>query len=131
MLTYMFYLNEEGIRIPSMSPSDIEVFSCEILNRIRNKTYYTIFSKILINIHENMTEVKTGRGRAKKATNVIEVNNIKLEYIITKTDNYQNEISYLKVIDKQFKKLKCNRLYPRRAMSVSCPFGNQTMVFTW
>ena len=50
-----------------------------------------------------MTEVKTGRGRPRKATNVIEVNNIKLEYIITKTDNYENEISYLKVIDKQFK----------------------------
>ena len=50
-----------------------------------------------------MTEVKTGRGRPKKNNNVIEVDNIKLEYIITKTDNYQNEISYLKVIDKQFK----------------------------
>ena len=50
-----------------------------------------------------MTEVKTGRGRPRKAANVIEVNNIKLEYIITKTDNYENEISYLKVIDKQFK----------------------------
>ena len=44
-----------------------------------------------------------GRGRPTKATNAIEVNNIKLEYIMTKTDNYQNEISYLKVIDKQFK----------------------------
>ena len=50
-----------------------------------------------------MTEVKTGRGRPRKSTNVIEVTNIKLEYIITKTDNYENEISYLKVIDKQFK----------------------------
>ena len=37
-----------------------------------------------INIYENMTEVKTGRGRPRKSTNVIEVNNIKLEYIITK-----------------------------------------------
>ena len=43
MLTYMFYLNEEGIRIPSISPSEIEVFSFEILNRIRIKTYYTLF----------------------------------------------------------------------------------------
>ena len=38
-----------------------------------------------------MTEVKTGRGRPRKSTNVIEVTNIKLEYIITKTDNYENE----------------------------------------
>ena len=43
MLTYMFYFNEEGIRIPSISPSDIEVFSFEILNRIRSNTYYTFF----------------------------------------------------------------------------------------
>ena len=42
MLTYMFYLNEEGIRIPSISVSDIEVFSFEILDRIRCKTYYNI-----------------------------------------------------------------------------------------
>ena len=26
MLTYMFYLNEEGIRIPSIAVSDIKVF---------------------------------------------------------------------------------------------------------
>ena len=44
-----------------------------------------------------------GRGRPNKSTNVIEVNNIKLEYSITNTNNYQNEISYRKVIDKQFK----------------------------
>ena len=42
MLTYMFYLNEEGIRIPSIALSDIEVFSFEILNRIRSKAYYNI-----------------------------------------------------------------------------------------
>ena len=42
MLTYMFYLNEEGIRIPSIAVSDIEVFSFEILNRIRSNTYYNI-----------------------------------------------------------------------------------------
>ena len=50
-----------------------------------------------------MTGVHTGRGRPRKSTNVIEVNNIRFEYIITKTDTYENEISYLKVIDKQFK----------------------------
>ena len=45
----------------------------------------------------------TGRGRPTKSTNIIEINNIKLKSIITKTDNYENDISYLKVIDKQFK----------------------------
>ena len=55
-----------------------------------------------------MSESKTGRGRPKKNNNIIEVNNIKLEFIITKTDNYENDISYLKIIDKAFK----NKLQP-------------------
>ena len=42
MITYMFYLNEEGILIPSIAVSDIEVSSFEILNRIRSNTYYNI-----------------------------------------------------------------------------------------
>ena len=52
---------------------------------------------------EVKTEIKAGRGRPRKSTNVIEINNIKLYFIITATDNYKNDISYLKVIDKQFK----------------------------
>jgi hypothetical protein len=43
MLTYMFYVNEDGVRIYSIDVSVIDVFTFEILNRIRN----TIF---LINI---------------------------------------------------------------------------------
>ena len=53
-----------------------------------------------------MAENKTGRGRpkgTKKQNNIIEIKDLKLEFIITKTDNYDNEISYLKVIDKAFK----------------------------
>ena len=42
MITYMFYLNEEGILIPSIAVSDIEVSSFEILNRIQSNTYYNI-----------------------------------------------------------------------------------------
>ena len=42
MLTYMFYLNEEGVRIPTISVNDIDVFSFEILNRIRSTNYYNI-----------------------------------------------------------------------------------------
>ena len=40
MPTYMFYVNEERIRIPSIELSDIEVFSFEILSRIRSNIYY-------------------------------------------------------------------------------------------
>ena len=40
MLTYMFYLNEEGVRIPSIEVSDIEIFASEILSRMRSQTYY-------------------------------------------------------------------------------------------
>ena len=39
MLTYMFYFNEEGIRIPSITVSDIEVFSFEILSGIRSNIF--------------------------------------------------------------------------------------------
>ena len=49
---------------------------------------------------------KASRGRprgAKKNNNIIEIKDLKLEFIITKTDNYNNDISYLKVIDKSFK----------------------------
>ena len=40
VLTYMLYLNEEGVQIPSIELSDIEVFSFEILSRIRSNIYY-------------------------------------------------------------------------------------------
>ena len=39
MLTYMFYVNEEGVRIPSIEVSDMEVFAFEILSRITSTTY--------------------------------------------------------------------------------------------
>ena len=42
MLTYMFYYNFDGVRIYSVDVSNIDVFAFEILNRIRNKTYYNI-----------------------------------------------------------------------------------------
>ena len=40
MLTYMLYVNEEGVRIPSIEVSDMEVFAFEILSRIRSNTFY-------------------------------------------------------------------------------------------
>ena len=42
MLTYMFYVNEEGVRIPSIDVADIEVYAVEILSRINSKTYYSL-----------------------------------------------------------------------------------------
>ena len=43
------------------------------------------------------------RGRPKKQTNTFDVNNLTTEYLSTKTDNYDNEISYYKIIDKNYK----------------------------
>ena len=43
------------------------------------------------------------RGRPKKSTNTFDVNGLITEFITTKTDKYDNEISYYKVIDKNYK----------------------------
>ena len=43
------------------------------------------------------------RGRPKKSTNSFDVNGLITEFITTKTDKYDNEISYYKVIDKNYK----------------------------
>ena len=43
------------------------------------------------------------RGRPKKSTNTFDVNGLLAEYLSTKTDKYDNEISYFKLIDKNLK----------------------------
>ena len=50
-----------------------------------------------------MTENTKSRGRPKKNNNIIEIKDLKLEFITSKVDDYQNEISYIKVVDKAFK----------------------------
>ena len=57
-----------------------------------------------------MSEAKSKAGRPRKVTNsnIIEIKDLKLEFIISKIDNYENKISYLKIIDKGFK----NKLAP-------------------
>ena len=40
------------------------------------------------------------RGRPKKPTNTFDVNGLLAEYLSAKTDKYDNEISYFKLIDK-------------------------------
>ena len=43
-------------------------------------------------------------GRPKKNTKLIEINDIRCEYITSKEDKYENNISYIKIVDT--KKLK-------------------------
>ena len=43
------------------------------------------------------------RGRPKKNTNTFDVNGLLTEYLSTKTDKYDNEVSYFKLIDKNLK----------------------------
>ena len=43
------------------------------------------------------------RGRPKKQTNTLDVNGLMTEFLSSKKDNYDNEISYYKIIDKSCK----------------------------
>ena len=40
------------------------------------------------------------RGRPRRNTNTFDVNGLITEYLSTKTDKYENEVSYYKIIDK-------------------------------
>lgn len=50
---------------------------------------------------------KQGRGRPHKNTNTVTINELIVEYLSTKNDNYNNEVSYFKIVDPAFRaKLK-------------------------
>ena len=50
---------------------------------------------------------KQGRGRPPKSYNTVTINELVVEYLSTKNDNYNNEISYFKIVDPAFRaKLK-------------------------
>ena len=50
---------------------------------------------------------KAGRGRPPKSTNTVTINELIVEYLSTKKDNYDNEVSYFKIVDPAFRaKLK-------------------------
>ncbi len=50
---------------------------------------------------------KQGRGRPAKSNNTVTVNELVVEYLSTKNDNYNNEVSYFKIVDPAFRaKLK-------------------------
>ena len=42
---------------------------------------------------------KTGRGRPKCNHNTITINELTVEYLSTKEDNYKNDIAYFKIVD--------------------------------
>jgi len=46
---------------------------------------------------------KTGRGRPPKSNNTITINELTVEYLSTKEDNYSNDIAYFKIIDSAFR----------------------------
>ena len=50
---------------------------------------------------------KQGRGRPPKSNNTVTINELIVEYLSTKKDNYDNEVSYFKIVDPAFRaKLK-------------------------
>ena len=50
---------------------------------------------------------KGTRGRPAKNTNTVTINELIVEYLSTKKDNYDNEVSYFKIVDPAFRaKLK-------------------------
>ena len=50
---------------------------------------------------------KQGRGRPPKSNNTVTINELIVEYLSTKNDNYNNEVSYFKIVDPAFRaKLK-------------------------
>ena len=46
---------------------------------------------------------KTERGRPVKNTNTITINELTVEYLSTKEDNYKNGFAYFKIIDSAFR----------------------------
>ena len=50
---------------------------------------------------------KQGRGRPPKSNNTVTINELIVEYLSTKKDNYDNDICYFKIVDPAFRaKLK-------------------------
>ena len=61
------------------------------------------------------------RGRPKKNTNTFDVNGLLTEYLSTKTDKYDNEISYFKLIDKNLKN-KMSAILSQQCDECKVPF---------
>ena len=61
------------------------------------------------------------RGRPKKTTNTFDVNDLLCEYLSTKVDKYDNEISYYKIIDDTFK-IKMKNILKEQCEECKMPF---------
>ena len=61
------------------------------------------------------------RGRPKKNTNTFDVNGLLAEYLSTKIDKYDNEISYFKLIDKNLKN-KMSAILSQQCDECKVPF---------
>ena len=61
------------------------------------------------------------RGRPKKTTNAFDVNDLLCEYLTTKVDKYDNEISYYKIVDDTFK-IKMKNILKEQCEECKMPF---------
>ena len=61
------------------------------------------------------------RGRPKKDKNTFDVNDLLCEYLTTKVDKYDNEISYYKIVDDTFK-IKMKNILKEQCEECKMPF---------
>ena len=61
------------------------------------------------------------RGRPKKTTNAFDVNDLLCEYLTTKVDKYDNEISYYKIVDDTFK-IKMKNILKEQCEECKMPY---------
>ena len=61
------------------------------------------------------------RGRPRRNTNTFDVNGLTTEYLSTKTDKYDNEVSYYKIIDKNYKN-KMSAILSQQSDECKMPF---------
>ena len=61
------------------------------------------------------------RGRPKKEKNTFDVNDLLCEYLTTKVDKYDNEISYYKIVDDTFK-IKMKNILKEQCEECKMPF---------
>jgi hypothetical protein len=68
-----------------------------------------------------MTEKTEKRGRPKSNKNTLDTNGLLCEHLTTKTDKYDNEVSYYKVIDKNVKN-KMSSILAQQCDECKMPF---------
>ena len=68
-----------------------------------------------------MTEKVERRGRPKSNKNTLDTNDLLCEYLSTKTDKYDNEVSYYKIVDKNVKS-KMSSILAQQCDECKMPF---------